>query len=67
MDSLVITGNKDKLEALEMVNNLYDAYDDRPDMTDFVIKVFYSYGKPRSVTITFNGSNEFECGGEEDA
>ena len=27
MDSLVITGNKDKLEALEVVNNLYDEYD----------------------------------------
>lgn len=63
MDSLVIVGNKDKLEAIDRVNKLYDAYDDRPDITDFVIKVFYSYGKPRSVTITFNGYNEFECGG----
>lgn len=67
MDSLVIKGNKDKLEALEIVNNLYDEYDENPEVHDFIIKVFYSYGKPRSVTITFNGSNEFECGGEEDA
>ena len=65
MDSLVITGNKDKLVALDMVNELYEAYDGKPEVTDFVIKVFYSYGKPRSVTITFSG---FDCaGGETDA
>lgn len=66
MDSLVIRGNKNKLEALELVNNLYDEYDN-PEVEDFVIKVFYSHGKPKTVTITFSGENEFECGGEEDA
>ena len=67
MDSLGITGSKDKLEALDMVNKLYEAYDDKPEVSDFIIKVFYSYGKPRSVTITFSGSDELECGGEKDA
>jgi hypothetical protein len=67
MDSLVITGNKDKLEALEIVNNLYDAYDGRPDVAEFVIRVSYFYGKPRSVVISFSGEKEFECGGEKDA
>ena len=66
MDSLVIKGNKNKLEALELVNNLYDEYDN-PEVEEFVIKILYSHGKPRSVVITFSGENEFECGGEEDA
>lgn len=67
MDSLVITGNKDKLEAFDIVNNLYEAYDDKPEVSDFIIKVLYSYGKPRSVTITFSGTAEWDVGGEKDA
>ena len=45
MDSLVITGNKDKLEAFDMIDKLYEAYDDKPEVSEFIIKVFYSYGK----------------------
>lgn len=67
MDSLVIKGNKSKLVALDMVNELYEAYDGKPEVTEFVIKVFYSYGKPRSVTINFSGADEIECGGVKDA
>ena len=65
MDSLVIRGNKNKLEALELIDNLYDEYDGNPEVDNFIIKVFYSYGKPVSVTVTFNGSNEFKCGKED--
>lgn len=65
MDSLVITGNKDKFEALDIVNNLYEAYDEKPEVSDFIIKVLYSYGKPRSVSITFSGTDEIECGKED--
>lgn len=68
MDSLVIKGNKDKLVALRTVNELYDAYNLLPDVTEFVIKVFYFNGKPRSVTITFSGERESNlAGGKEDA
>lgn len=68
MDSLVITGNKDKLVALETVNELYEAYDEDPAVSEFVIKVFYSNGKPRAVTITFSGERESNfAGGKEDA
>lgn len=68
MDSLVITGNKDKLEALNLVNELYTSYDGRPEVTDFVIRVFYTEGKIRSVNISFSGEEELtRVGGETDA
>ena len=68
MDSLVIKGNKDKLEALDIVNELYDAYNLLPDVTDFVIRVFYTEGKIRSVNISFSGERDVNCeGGKEDA
>lgn len=65
MDSLVIVGNKDKIEALKIVNELYDTYDGRPEVTDFVIRVFYTEGKIRSVNISFSGEQELSrVGGE---
>lgn len=68
MDSLVIKGNKDKLEALKMVNELYEAYDAWPEVSDFVIRVFYTEGKIRSVNISFSGEQELNrAGGESDA
>ena len=68
MDSLVITGNKDKLVALETVSELYDAYNVLPGVAEFVIKVFYSDGKPRAVTINFSGERESNfAGGKENA
>lgn len=67
MDSLIIRGDKDKLEAFEIANNLYEVYADKPEVSDFIIKVFYSYGKPRSVNITFSGTAGWDVGGETDA
>lgn len=68
MDSLVIMGNKDKLTAIKLVNELYDTYDGRPEVTDFVIRVFYNEGKVRSVNISFSGEQELtRVGGEADA
>lgn len=68
MESLVIRGNKDKLVALETVSELYDAYTMLPDVTEFMIKVFYSDGKPRAVTINYSGERESNfTGGETDA